>query len=50
MKGDVIGKGQFGTVYRAEWRGSQVAVKVINMLPEMQNTNLEDIKELNICR
>jgi predicted Ser/Thr protein kinase len=49
-KGDVIGKGQFEKVYRGAWRGTPVAVKVIDLLPEMKKSNWEDIKELKICR
>ena len=43
--GDVIGKGQFGKVCQGEWRGTAVAVKVIELSPEMN----EDIKEFKIC-
>ena len=48
--GDSIGKGQFGNVYKGEWRGTQVAVKVITLPPEMVNMKCENIKELKICR
>lgn len=30
----IIGQGSFGTVYRAVWRGSLVATKVINVQGE----------------
>ncbi|CAB4008630.1 5 nucleotidase, partial [Paramuricea clavata] len=47
-KGEVVGQGQFGTVYKGEWRGTEIAIKTITLPPEKQNS-WEDIKELQIC-
>ena len=47
----VIGKGAFGTVYRADWQGSQVAIKQFkrSMPRGMQVTSYDDIlHEINI--
>lgn len=41
--GNIIGKGQFGKVYRGEWRGTAVAVKIIDMLPEMKSSRYAGI-------
>jgi len=43
---DVIGQGSFGTIYRAEWSGQQVAVKTITSLDE--NAKNEFIREIQI--
>ncbi|XP_071494309.1 uncharacterized protein [Diadema antillarum] len=45
--GDVIGSGQFGTVYRAVWHGTPVAVKKISFLGSKQS---EVEKEVAIHR
>ncbi|OQV22996.1 putative Mitogen-activated protein kinase kinase kinase 10 [Hypsibius exemplaris] len=45
--GGKIGKGGFGTVYRAKWNGSNCAVKVIKCddSPDGQETHLDALKE-----
>ena len=43
---NVIGQGSFGTVYRAVWRGSLVATKVIQMGEESRHT----VGEVEKCR
>ena len=49
-KGEIVGHGQFGVVYKGEWRGTEIAIKTITLPPEKQNGSCEDIKELQICR
>ena len=43
---NIIGRGSFGTVYRAVWRGSLVATKVIQMGEECRHV----IDEVEKCR
>ena len=43
---NVIGQGSFGTVYRAVWRGSLVATKVIQMGEESRHI----VGEVEKCR
>ena len=33
-KSDVLGKGRFGEVWRGEWRGENVAVKIFSSIDE----------------
>lgn len=40
---EVIGQGSYGTVYRASWRGSLVAAKVISLTPK-------DVKSIQVKR
>ncbi|XP_031553456.1 probable serine/threonine-protein kinase drkB isoform X3 [Actinia tenebrosa] len=42
---ELIGKGQFGSVYRGLWKGLQVAIKQIP-----RGYGDPDISEVNICR
>ncbi|CAB4020130.1 cyclin-dependent kinase 1-like, partial [Paramuricea clavata] len=48
-KQEVVGRGQFGTVYKGKWRGTDVAIKAIQLPPEYQDGSNEKIKELQIC-
>lgn len=38
--GQVIGKGEFGTVYKATWHNSVVAIKVLNSSSEVAKGEL----------
>ena len=44
---NVIGQGSFGTVYKAFWRGTIVAAKVI---PMPATTHERAQKEIDMCR
>ena len=44
---EVIGEGTFGTVYRAVWRGTVVAAKVIN-IPAGSESTVQ--KEIAMCK
>ena len=46
----MVGQGQFGIVYKSVWRGTEVAVKCIPLVPEYLNECIENIKELQIRR
>ena len=49
-KGEKVGQGQFGTVYKGKWRGTEIAIKAILLPPEYQEHSYENTKELQICR
>ena len=48
MFGDRIGEGTFGLVYKANWRGSPVAVKMLKMQNITEHALQEFRKELQI--
>ena len=52
--GATLGKGNYGVVHRAEWRGRAIAVKKVllpsNLRPEQRRQLVEDFKcEVDIC-
>jgi predicted Ser/Thr protein kinase len=49
-KQEEVEHGQFGTVYKGEWRGTEIATKAIQLPLEYQDGCYEKIKELQICR
>lgn len=48
MFGDKIGEGTFGLVYKGQWRGSPVAVKMLKMQNITERALQEFRKELQI--
>jgi serine/threonine protein kinase len=48
--GDVLGEGSFGTVYRGQWNGIDVAVKTSRQSLQAQRAMMSEVKEVQSLR